>query len=392
LKTIGLLFSLGLVVFSCSEEDKNYLNDVPKGEIVPVGERFFALTGYDEGSTSSLSMETSQVSSQKADSQTNSQKWWKYIYGEIEYNCGGESGMETVEEVGYYYAFSPDGKMYYKDGIGGTPFAYNDWDWADNSKSKVKITDEWGDSQIFEFTELNANAVVYASYQSQPGCSLLTWEQLGNPVYEDEGEDSSDNTSNIEYPYISETSLVIFAGDNIFTDDTPVYSFSHDQHVVLNPGSSCQMSIDLFNDISEGPIDGAWSLRLRDRPFDLATDPSCFNDPFEITATDLRPVNSYSSPNWGFELTPPDGSPYQIFWFEDGLGEHYKEIETSNWDGDQGSILIIPSTSFYMDRGRVKPEKVSFTFDNVRLGYHDENGMKKALRLYGDLEITMHGE
>lgn len=180
LKTIGLVFSLGLMVISCSSDDnggnKDYLNGVPKGEIVPVGERFVTLTGYNEGSASSSSMATSQ---------TNSQKWWKYIYGEIEYNCEGENDVEEIDEDGYYYAFFPNGKMYYKDGINGTPFAYNDWEWADSSKSKVRISNNYGESLVFEFTELNADAVVYASYQSQQGCSLLTWEQLGSPVHED---------------------------------------------------------------------------------------------------------------------------------------------------------------------------------------------------------------
>jgi len=179
LKTIALVFSLGLITISCSSDDsggnKDYLNDVPKGEIVPVEERYVTLTGFEEGEQQTSSITTT--------SQESSQKWWKYIHGEIEYNCEGENEVETIEEAGYYYAFFPNGKMYYKIEINGTPIEHNDWEWTDSSKSKVKITNIYGDSQVFEFTELNANAVVYASYQSQQGCSLLTWEQLGDPIY-----------------------------------------------------------------------------------------------------------------------------------------------------------------------------------------------------------------
>lgn len=189
-QTICLVFSLGLVAVSCSSDDnggnKDYLKGVPKGEIVPVGERFVTLTGFEEGEAG--------VSSREA-SQANSQKWWKYIYGEIEYNCEGENDVEEIEEVGYYYAFFPNGKMYYKDGISGTPYAYNDWEWADSSKSKIRISNNYGESQVFEFTELNANAVVYASYQSYQGCSLLTWEQMGNPVYEENSEEDNGNSA-----------------------------------------------------------------------------------------------------------------------------------------------------------------------------------------------------
>lgn len=380
LKIIGLVSSLGLMVISCSSDDnggnKDYLNGVPKGEVVPIGERFVTLTGYDEGSTSSSLMATSQ---------TNSQKWWKYIYGEIEYNCEGENDVEEIEEAGYYYAFFPNGKMYYKDGINGTPFAHNDWEWADSSKSKVRITDEWGDSQVFEFTELNANAVVYASYQSQQGCSLLSWEQLGNPVYED--EDSGNNGSDIEYPYISEVGLFIFDGDDPLSDGEPVYSFTNNKDVFLNPAFSCQMGIEQYEDILEGDIAGAWGIELHSNNIDILTDNSCFNESFEITATDFES----SMGNWYVELFPPDESPYKILYYEDGDIRLYRDIITENWDGSQGSISINPSSSFYTDPNYgVLPKKVSFTFNNVRVGYYDENGIKKALRIHGIIEITKH--
>src|SRR5690554_2441435 len=162
------------VVVSCSSDDggnSDYLANVPKGEIVPVAERQRALTGFDEDVA-------------PRSSNTETQKWWKYIYGEVTYNCEGENETDEIEESGYYYAFFPNGKMYYKIGEEGTPNAYNDWEWANSSKSKLQITDQWGETLDFELTELNDDSVVYASYQSEQGCSLLTWEQLGSPVFD----------------------------------------------------------------------------------------------------------------------------------------------------------------------------------------------------------------
>jgi|SRR5690554_1160418 len=173
-KTCLLLF-IGIIITSCSSDDggstSNYLKNVPKGEIVSVGERFFALTGFDEDAGKGL--ETS-----------NSQKWWKYIYGEMEYKCDGEDETEEVESEATYFAFSPDGTIYYKFELGGMTYAHHQWEWVDNSKSKVRITNEYNQTLVFEFTELNHDAVVYASYQAEEGCSLLTWEQFGNPTYE----------------------------------------------------------------------------------------------------------------------------------------------------------------------------------------------------------------
>ncbi len=176
LKNIGLVLFLGLIAVACSSDDNkgggsDHFKDVPKGEIVSVEQRFITLTGYEENTVA-----VNSVSTLNADTQ----KWWKYIYGKIEYNCEGENESEEIDEAGFYYAFFPNGKLYYKDGVDGVPVAYNNWEWTDSSKSKVRITDNYdGESMVFEFTELNSNTVVYASYQSEGGCSLLTWEKLG---------------------------------------------------------------------------------------------------------------------------------------------------------------------------------------------------------------------
>lgn len=176
LRKVFMLLFFVTVVASCSSDDggsSDYLANVPKGEIVPVAERYRTLTGFDEGSSPNPRI-----------SNTESQKWWKYIYGEVTYNCEGENETDEIEENGNYYAFSPNGKMYYKYGQEGTPVEYNDWEWANSSKSKIRITNQWGETMDFELTELNDDGVVYASYQSAQGCSLLTWEQLGTPVFD----------------------------------------------------------------------------------------------------------------------------------------------------------------------------------------------------------------
>lgn len=175
LRKVYLLFFIGIITASCSSDDggsnSNYLKNVPKGEIVSVGERFFTLTGFEEYAGKGL--ETS-----------NSQKWWKYIYGEMEYKCDGENETGAVDSEATYFAFSPDGIIYYKFELDGMAYPHHQWEWADSSKSKVRITNEYNQTLVFEFTELNPTSVIYASYQSEEGCSLLTWEQFGNPTYE----------------------------------------------------------------------------------------------------------------------------------------------------------------------------------------------------------------
>lgn len=175
-KNIGLLLFFGLTLIACSSDDSkgggspNYLENVPKGEIVPTAQRFVTLTGYEE----SAATKSTSATALSADSQ----KWWKYKDAAFEYKCDGEHEIEELEEDGSYYAFYPNGKIYYKYGVTGTPIAHHGWEWTDSSKSKIRIITNDGESVIFEFTELNSKTVVYASYQSEGNCSVLTWERF----------------------------------------------------------------------------------------------------------------------------------------------------------------------------------------------------------------------
>ncbi len=187
LKKISFILFLSFIVASCSSDngggnDSKYFENVPKGEIVPVGERFVTLTGYEEGANLSSNEETIAVTFD-----SNSQKWWEFIYGEYKEWCDGEYDSEQLEETGYYYAFFPNGKLYMKYGTTGAPQYKADWQWANSSKSKVKITfEEEFDGEKFsldyEFTELNSSAVTYAALISEDGCKFVEWVQFGNPI------------------------------------------------------------------------------------------------------------------------------------------------------------------------------------------------------------------
>ncbi|HET8839509.1 MAG TPA: hypothetical protein VFM82_11010 [Flavobacteriaceae bacterium] len=215
-------------------------------------------------------------------------------------------------------------------------------------------------------------------------------DPVGNSDSNDTDNNNDDNNNNDNqnqsYPYISEVGLIIFEGDDPLSDDEPVYSFVNSMDVFLNPANSCQMGVKQYQDILEGDIAGAWGLELNTRNIDTVTDNSCFNEAFEITADEL---NSSTSNNWYVELFPPNGSPYKILYYEDEYVKLYREISSEKWEGSQGSIFVNPSSDFYTDANYgTLPKKVTFTFNNVRAGYFDENNVKKAVRIVGVIEIT----
>ncbi len=204
----------------------------------------------------------------------------------------------------------------------------------------------------------------------------------------DEDNDNDDNDQDANYPYISEVALFIFDGDDPLSDGEPVYTFLNKAKVFLNPATSCQMVIKQYEDISAGNISGAWGLELLTKDINLYRDNKCFNESFVISGTDLE---RETLAKWHVELLPPDGSPYKILDFVDGEVKVYEDISTKEWAGSQGSINVTPSQATYTDpRYGVFPKKVTFTFDNVRVGYSDKNNVKKAVRIVGVIEITKH--
>lgn len=117
---------------------------------------------------------------------------------------------------------------------------------------------------------------------------------------DDDGNGGDNNDSHVEYPYISEVGLFIFDGDDPLTDSEPVFSFSNDLSVILNPATACYLTIG-EDEKYEGE---AWMLHLRSNNVDIVTDNSRFNDPLEITADNFE--TSWFN-RWKVELTAPGG-------------------------------------------------------------------------------------
>lgn len=163
------LFACFLII-SCGSPtgpsiDNNLLDGVPSGEIVPVEEREATLTGL----TMSKSTESSA---------SESQKWWNHVVTKIDVqNCEGYEDMEESYDD-YYFAFKPEGKLYFKVGADGTEYEATTWEWSDGSKSGIVLGD-YPDVE-FEFTMLNENEVVYASVQQEGSCRAVTWEHFKN--------------------------------------------------------------------------------------------------------------------------------------------------------------------------------------------------------------------
>lgn len=73
--------------------------------------------------------------------------------------------------------------MYKKDSASGTPYFEANWEWIDSSKSKIRVWDAF-ESLIYQVTELNANAAVYGASFTYESCNFLTWEKLGQPMFD----------------------------------------------------------------------------------------------------------------------------------------------------------------------------------------------------------------
>ena len=168
-----LALSLSMMV-SCSSDDDSgdgddnvNLEGVPTGEIVARDMRNMTLTGF------------SMLSRNEG-----SQKWWTHITSDFNYvNCGGEDQDFSIEDLGYY-AFYPDGTMHQKSSIDGTPEYLQEWEWTDSSLTAIYVR---GDTSVaFSVTYLNEDNAVYGANQTVSGpCSIISYEQLGDPHYED---------------------------------------------------------------------------------------------------------------------------------------------------------------------------------------------------------------
>jgi len=169
-KILMAFLMVGAIFMSCSSDDSGdsgNLDGVPSGEIVALELRNETLTGF-----SGLSRNE------------GSQKWWSHTTSDFNFSGCGEEGEDYSYDGLGYYAFYPDGSMYSKSGINGTPTYLQEWEWTDSSLSAIYVRGET--SVPFTVTYLNEDNVVYGSNQSVGGgCSLTSYEQLGDPHYVD---------------------------------------------------------------------------------------------------------------------------------------------------------------------------------------------------------------
>lgn len=156
-----------LAVTACSKDDdpsNDLMSKVPTGTIVPVEEREATLVGFEITDKSQLK--------QSAGAE---QKWWEHNVSEVTFDCPDYDETDNVSETteNFFFAFKPDGVIYYKEGMDGTEYQHHSWEWASSKKEAILV-----EGVSFKFTELNANTVTYASVQGEPGCQVLTWEKF----------------------------------------------------------------------------------------------------------------------------------------------------------------------------------------------------------------------
>ena len=164
-----LLLTLVLCAFtSCSKDDDgggSNLDGVPTGEIVAKELRNETLTGFSELS------------------RDGSQKWWKHTTSDFNFSGCGEDSEDFSEDNLGFYAFYPDGTMYTKSSIDGTPSYLQEWEWTNSNQTAIYVR---GETSIpFTVTYLNEDNVVYGSNQNLGNCNIISYEQLGDPHYVD---------------------------------------------------------------------------------------------------------------------------------------------------------------------------------------------------------------
>ncbi|MBR9845152.1 MAG: hypothetical protein GYB35_03125 [Algicola sp.] len=167
-----ILFISLTMIMSCSKDDDSgntdpvTLDGVPTGEIVARNLSNETLTGFSSSNRNE-----------------GSQKWWTHITSDFNYvDCGDDQDF-SVEDLGYY-AFYPDGTMHSKSSIDGTPNYLQEWEWTDSNLTAIYVR---GDTSVaFTVTYLNDDNAVYGANQSLSGpCSIISYEQLGDPHYVD---------------------------------------------------------------------------------------------------------------------------------------------------------------------------------------------------------------
>ncbi|WP_432670981.1 hypothetical protein [Flavobacterium sp. SM2513] len=164
-KNICLLLFVSSAFIACSSDDggDSTLSGVPSGEIVSVELRNETLTGFsdDEGS----------------------QKWWTHVVSSIFSSNEEECGWDTEYENQGYFAFFPDGNYYQRTSFSGSQTLVGSWEWANSSKTKISISNQTGEG-VMTVTYLNDENIVFGNKQNIEGCSITSYEQFNDPIWE----------------------------------------------------------------------------------------------------------------------------------------------------------------------------------------------------------------
>lgn len=154
---------------SCSKDvDVSPISLIPNGEIVSFEKRDQALTG--EGFDNSGALITEE-------------KWWQGLENvNIITGCGDQDDEISTDLTTYYVSFRSNGTIYQKTGRSGTPFHSQNWNWSDDTKTAMYLSQL---GYTFEVNFLNDDNIVYSLDQTVAGtCRQIVYEQYNNPYFE----------------------------------------------------------------------------------------------------------------------------------------------------------------------------------------------------------------
>lgn len=157
-----LIMGLSLILFTqCKKEEAtpDIYPGVPAGEIVALAERDEVLTGDPNGLGGRVA--------------SGPVIWWLNAENIIS-DCSGEELDDFTD--GNEYSFGTDGILYVRlPGEASTQTSGGSWDWSSSTKEGILYQ-----GVEFKFTELNKNAVTYASKQTSGDQCAITYQRFVN--------------------------------------------------------------------------------------------------------------------------------------------------------------------------------------------------------------------
>ncbi|WP_139957280.1 hypothetical protein [Flavicella sediminum] len=174
MKKISVLLMALLFVMACSKDDSGGLGGVPSGEIVPVAEREYVLTGVD----SSTANKTTQA---KSNADVEGRAWTLLVRKAwTSGNCSAFLDPDEIAELNMedfttaYFKFLPNGDVMTANSIGGTYYNNGSWSWV-NPATKDEIEVQY---ETYTITALNDSQFIIGHNVSEGGCSLTTYQSL----------------------------------------------------------------------------------------------------------------------------------------------------------------------------------------------------------------------